>query len=184
MASINEKLHTKEALQLFADRVISKAKANLKSGSGRLSKSLFEKLEVFPNSFSLKFHAIDYADFIDQGVKGAVSTYPESRGSDYSYKKHPNPYKKGANVVPPASKFDKWNIFRGRAGRDEKGRFLTRKSLNFATAIGIYQKGIKAQRFFTKAFNEEFKTLPPKLEEAIGKDAEAFIETTFRDHLK
>ena len=40
----------------------------------------------------------------------------------------------------------------GIAPRDEEGRFINRKSLNYILAKSIYEKGIRATMFFTKPF--------------------------------
>ena len=78
----------------------------------------------------------------DQGVKGAKSTYSESSKSPFRY----------TNKMPPSSVFDKWTIKKGIAPRDEQGRFINRKSLNYLIARSIYKKGIRATMFFTKPF--------------------------------
>ena len=80
--------------------------------------------------------------------------------------------------MPPPKAFDKWNIRRGRAERDKSGRFLSRKQLNFKTALGVFMFGIKPSMFFTKPFNKAFENLPDDIVEAFGLDISKFIQTT------
>lgn len=166
---------TQEALQDFLDTVIKKSKENLNkkgiSASGDLSNSLKSTLNVSPNSFEATINSEDYAKFIDRGVKGVKSG---SSLSGFAYKSKGG--KNGLKGMPPPSAFDKWNIIRGRAGRDEKGRFLTRKQLNFKTAVGVFMYGIKPTKFLTDPVDEEFSKLPQELIEAYGLDIEIFIE--------
>jgi hypothetical protein len=156
-----------EALEEYANYVITKAKENLAKGgkfgsydkSGALSNSLSYKIE----KGKVSFLGENYGVFLDQGVKGAKSTYPESRTSSHKY----------TNKMPPSSVFDKWSIKSGIAPRDKKGRFIKRKSLNFLIARSIYKKGIRATMFFTKPFEDAL----PLFEDTM---AEAFLE----DNLK
>ena len=156
-----------EALEEYANYVIIKAKENLAKGgkfgsydkSGALSNSLSYKIE----KGKVSFLGENYGVFLDQGVKGAKSTYPESRTSSHKY----------TNKMPPSSVFDKWSIKSGIAPRDKKGRFIKRKSLNFLIARSIYKKGIRATMFFTKPFEDAL----PLFEDTM---AEAFLE----DNLK
>ena len=171
---------TQEALQDFLDTVIKKSKDNLSkkgiNASGDLSNSIKSTLNVSPNSFEATINAEDYARFIDRGVKGVKSG---SSLSGFAYKSKGG--KKGLKGMPPPSAFDKWNIRRGRAGRDEKGRFLTRKQLNFKTAVGVFMYGIKPTKFLTDPIDDEFAKLPQDLIEAYGLDIEIFIELLFKE---
>ena len=81
--------NTRKALEAFKDYVISQSRANLTRKNKNVSKQLYNSLkgivDVFPNSFSLKFEMEDYGKFQDQGVKGATSTYPESTNSPFKF---------------------------------------------------------------------------------------------------
>ena len=156
-----------EALKKYAEYVVKKAKENLAKGgkygsydkSGALSNSLSYKID----NGKVSFLGENYGVFLDQGVKGAKSTYPESRTSSHKY----------TNKMPPSKVFDKWSIKSGIAPRDKQGRFIKRKSLNFLIARSIYRKGIRATMFFTKPFEDAL----PLFEDTM---AEAFLE----DNLK
>ena len=145
-------------LTKFARYVVQQAKSNLtrqkRNSSGDLYNSLQYQLNVSPNSFSLSFKMADYGEFQDKGVKGAKSTYSSAAASPYKY----------TNKMPPASAFSQWVVKKGLDGvRNEKGQFVKRKSLQFAIARSIYNKGIPATKFFTTPFGIAFKRLPPDI---------------------
>jgi hypothetical protein len=109
---------TKQALELFAKAVKLKAQQNLKKkkqiSSGKLYDSINYKLDVVQTKsktqyFSLEFYMEDYGTFMDLGVKGSKSTYPESRNSPYKYS---GKFK----MINPAS-LDKWLIKKSMAPR-------------------------------------------------------------------
>lgn len=165
---------TKQALELFAKAVKLKAQQNLKKkkqiSSGKLYDSIDYNLDVFKNSFTLEFYMEDYGTFMDLGVKGSKSTYPESRNSPYKYS---GKFK----MINPAS-LDKWLIKKSMAPRDESGRFIERKNLKYMIATSIYRKGLKGSRFFTGAFEEEFKNIDNEVQEAFGLDLDDFLIKT------
>lgn len=165
---------TKQALELFAKAVKLKAQQNLKKkkqiSSGKLYDSIDYNLNVFKNSFSLEFYMEDYGTFMDLGVKGSKSTYPESRNSPYKYTGR-------FKMINPAS-LDKWLIKKSLAPRDESGRFIERKNLKYMIATSIYRKGLKGSRFFTGAFEDEFKNIDNQVQEAFGLDLDDFLIKT------
>jgi|TARA_R100000482_G_scaffold124922_1_gene79921 hypothetical protein len=169
---------TKKALKVFADTIIKQSKGNLRrnkknkyitgSASGDLENSLGYKLDVNPKKFSLQFYMSDYGTFQDLGVKGSKSTYNKSKDSPYKYS---GMYKS----IPPQS-LDKWMVKKSIKGvRDEKGRFVGRKSLRFLLARSIYEKGIRASFFFTKPFENAFEKIPNEIIEKFALDIEDFI---------
>lgn len=163
-----ERANVKSALDAFRENVIADAKRNFtslgKSTSGKGIQSLDGELDVFENSFSLSFSMEDYMEYQDRGVSGTKKKYI----TPYSYK----------SKRPPASAFDKWAIRKGIAPRDEQGRFLSRRSLNFAISTSIFKYGIKPSLFFTSAFEKHFKTLPQEILDAFALDVEDFMEFT------
>lgn len=171
---------TKLALELFAKAVKLKAQQTLKKekqiSSGKLYDSIDYKLDVVQTKsktlyFNLEFYMEDYGTFMDLGVKGAESTYPESKNSPYKYTK--GKFK----MINPAS-LDKWLIKKSIAPRDKSGRFIERKNLKYAIATSIYQKGLKGSRFFTGSFEEEFKNIDNQVQEAFGLDLNDFLIKT------
>jgi hypothetical protein len=79
--------------------------------------------------------------------------------------------------MPPSRALDKWVVRKGIAPRDEKGRFLKRKSVLFLIARGIYRNGMKPSLFLTKPFEKYKKLLADEINEAFNKDAQEYIET-------
>lgn len=172
--------HTEQALEAFLIGVINKAKGNLNakgiSASGDLYKSFKYSFNIGDNSIEADIQAEDYAKFIDRGVKGVKSG---SSLSGFAYKSKGG--KTGLKGMPPPNAFDKWNIRRGRSGRDESGRFLTRKHLNFKTAVGVFNYGIKPTKFFSDPFEEEYNSLPQELIEAYGLDLDTFMDFIIKE---
>jgi len=132
----------RKALDKYAKYVIQQSRSNLTKKKNNASKALYNSLAYTIKGDKVSFLSEDYGQFIDKGVKGAKSTYPESSASPFKY----------TTKQPPSSAFDKWSIRKGIAPRDKQGRFVSRQSLNFLIARSIYKKGIKATLFFTKPF--------------------------------
>lgn len=165
----------KKALEEFSDAVIQQAKLNLKGqnkvSSGNLYNSIKgSEVKVSANSIEFSIEMEDYGTFIDKGVNGKKSVY----ATPYSYK----------DKMPPPSKLDKWIVKKGIAPRDEKGRFIDRKSLQFAIAKSIFNNGIKPSLFFTKPFEEQYKKLEGQLDNILFRDAEEMIQFITKQNFK
>lgn len=132
----------KKALEKYAKYVIQQSRSNLTKKKNNASKKLYNSLEYRIQGDKISFLSEKYGEFIDKGVKGSKSTYPESSSSPFRY----------TTKQPPSSVFDKWSIRKGIAPRDKQGRFVSRQSLNFLIARSIKNKGIRATLFFTKPF--------------------------------
>ena len=140
---------TQNALNTFAKYVIQQSRTNLTKGKKNASKELYNSLgsdiKVSKNSFQLSFLMEQYGIFQDKGVSGTEKKY----NTDFKY----------TNKKPPASAFSQWVIRKGLKGtRDKKGRFVSRKGLQFAIANSIYKKGIKPSLFFTNHLRKHLKT--------------------------
>ena len=132
-----------EALQVYAKYVIQQSRTNLTKKGDSASGALYKSLSYKIQGSKVSFLGENYGVFQDKGVKGAESTYAESRNSPHKY----------TSKMPPSSVFDKWIKQRGIKGRDKKtGRFIKDKSLTYLIARSIYKKGIRATLFFTKPF--------------------------------
>ena len=158
----------RKALEKYAQFVIKKSRENLQKG-GRYgthnkSNALSRSLEYRIKGDKVSFLSEDYGEYLDKGVKGAKSTYPESSASPFKY----------TSKRPPAEVFEKWIKKSNIQGRDKKtGRFITRQSLSYIIANSIYSKGIKATMFFTKPF-----------EEALPLFEDEFLEGFLNDNLE
>ena len=161
-----------KALEEFRDFVISKAKSNLrnKKSTGNLSQSLNAEVKVMPNSIRFFFEMAEYGFYQDKGVSGTRKKYD----TEFSY----------TTKAPPPKAFDKWIVRKGIAPRDQSGKFLTRKSLQFALSRYIFVNGIKPSLFFTKPFETAFKNLPNELIEAYGLESEELFDTIMKENFR
>lgn len=163
----------KKALEEFRDKVVAESIKNLRKagkGGGDLEKSIKGgEVKVTERSLQFDIEMEYYGTFQDKGVSGVKKKY----NTPYSYK----------DKMPPPSKLDKWSVRKGIAPRDEQGRFIKRKSLNFLIARSIFFNGIKPSLFFTKPFLKYSKNLPKELESAFALDTEAFLEFTTKQQL-
>ena len=176
--------NVKDELNRFAKYVISQSRANLTRGKKNSSKELYNSLDsnvkVSKNSFELTFLMEEYGVFQDKGVKGTKSNYVENKDSPFSYKSKGG--KNGLKGMPPPKAFDKWIIRKGLKGiRDNKGQFISRKSLQFMIARSVFEKGVKASLFFTKPFEKGFKGLNKDLVEAYKLDVEALMKNSINN---
>ena len=155
-----DKQEVQEAIDKFRKYVVQQSKSNLTKQKKNASKSLYNSIKgvskVNPNSISLYFEMEAHGVFQDKGVSGKEKKY----NTPYSYK----------SKMPPTKALDKWVVRRGIAPRDAKGRLISRKSLKFLIARGIYRNGIKPSLFFTKPFEVAYDRLPDELVEAYGID--------------
>ena len=91
--------NTIEAMNLYAQEVVKRAKRNLKikkkiegkyrvtANTGALAKGLSYKLVKGQNTLNMRFTSNKpYADFIEQGVKGSTSSYGSARKSPFKFK--------------------------------------------------------------------------------------------------
>ena len=163
------------ALRAFRDKVIREAKMNLRNrnkvSSGRLYKSIRgSKIRATNRSLQFNIEMEDYGTFIDKGVSGVKRKF----NTPYTYR----------DKMPPPSSLDNWIVRKGIAPRDEKGKFIKRKSLQFLIARGIYNNGIKPSLFFTTPFKKYAKSLPDILEKAFALDTEELLEYINKQNFK
>ena len=163
-----------EALNKFAKGVVTQARANLTRQKKNASKKLYDSMDyetkVYANSIRLAFFMESYGLFQDQGVNGKKIKH----GSPFSYR----------DKMPPPSALDKWIVRRGLAPRDDKGRLLPRKTIQWILSRSIYNKGIKPSKFFSKALDTKLKTLPNDLFAPYGLTAELLLDLTIKENLK
>jgi hypothetical protein len=152
---------TQKALNAFGKYVVQQSRTNLTKGKKNASKRLYDSIdyEVLDGAkaVSVVFRMEDYGKYQDLGVSGVKKKY----NTPYSY----------TSKMPPAKAFSDWVVRKGLEGiRDDKGRFIKRKSLQYIIARSVYMKGIKPSLFFTKPFEKAFERLPKELQEKFGID--------------
>jgi len=165
--------NVEKVLDTFGKKVVQTARGILnakgKNASGSLGSSLGYFLKVYDSgAVDMSFVAEGYAQFVDKGVKGSKSSAKAPK-SPYSFK----PTSKIANI----GAIDKWVVRKGIKGaRDEKGKFIPRKSMVFLIAKNIKLYGMKPSNFFTDAFNVAYKDLPKDFIKAYAKDTQQFLK--------
>ena len=172
-------MSVRSELDAFGKYVVKQSRANLtrkkKKDTGELYKSLDYDLFVSKTeaSFSLEIKWVDYAKFIDKGVKGVSSSA-----------KAPNsPYKFGTGSGKEGGLtkgIDEWVVrkriqFREKEGKGVKGQFMSYKQTAFLIRRSIWFKGIETTNFFTKPLEDAFKRLPDALVEAFGLEVDNIL---------
>jgi len=163
-----------EVLNAYAEYVVDSAKKNLvdeRKSLGDLYKSVSYKYEKSQDLFLLDFLMEDYGTFVDKGVRGKTSTYPETSAalSKYQY---------------GSGNFPKYGLRDGIKGwlekkrfqwRDKKGKFMSYDTMTYLISRSIYNKGLKANLFFTTPFEAGLQNLPKQLTDAFSLDIENAI---------
>ena len=163
-----------EVLNAYAEYVVDSAKKNLvdeRKSLGDLYKSVSYKYEKSQDLFLLDFLMEDYGTFVDKGVRGKTSTYPETIAalSKYQY---------------GSGNFPKYGLRDGIKGwlekkrfqwRDKKGKFMSYDTMTYLISRSIYNKGLKANLFFTTPFELGLQNLPKQLTDAFSLDIENAI---------
>ena len=171
-----KKNNVEKYLRHFAETIIKRGKQilNAKGKAGKLSESLKYRLEATSKGYNLIFKGADYATFVDKGVSGTKTTrtYHNVFG-----KRERSPFKY-TTKQPPASVLDKWIVKKGFGEiRDKKGRFISRKSLQFLLARSIKSKGLASSSFFSKPMSVELARIDTELLGSFKADILTHFET-------
>ena len=156
-------------LNSFGKQVVNRAKGNLqktKGGGTNLEKSIDFKVITDADGFTVQFFMDSYGTFVDKGVSG---TDVRRSFKDYKGKTISSPYKY-TTKQPPSRVLDKWIVKKGIAPRDEKGRFMSRKSISFLIARSIKRKGIQGISFFQKPLMLGLKQFGKEMLGAVKDD--------------
>jgi len=171
---------TKQELQKFGTRVVKLARINLgaskmiegkkrvTNNSGALSSSLGFQLKQkrssggkYASGFDLEFtSSMDYAAFMEQGVKGSESTKPSAKNSPFKFK--------GKNVAKGV--IMEWietkpirfrdlgtGQFKSRGNTPEQKK-SAKKTQAFLIGRGIATKGLSARNYFKDAIEKAIPT--------------------------
>ena len=156
-------------LNSFGKQVVNRAKGNLqksKGGGTNLEKSIDFKVITDADGFTVQFFMDSYGTFVDKGVSG---TNKRRSFKDYKGKTISSPYKY-TTKQPPSRVLDKWIVKKGIAPRDEKGRFMSRKSISFLIARSIKRNGIQGISFFQKPLMLGLKQFGKDMLGAVKED--------------
>ncbi len=144
----------------------------LKGGGTNLAQSIkFKVSKDSRGNLTIKFTMADYGKYVDKGVSG---TQQKQKFVDYKGKSLTSPFKY-TTKQPPTGILDKWVVKKGIAPRDERGRFISRKSLVYLIARSIKLKGIKSLAFFQKPLGLGLKQFGKKMLGGLKKDIEDII---------
>jgi len=165
-------------INTFASNVVQAARNNLendvnKYGSnkagGPLYNTLNYKVETSKNFFLVDFLMEPYGKYVDQGVKCKTSTYPASALSAFQYGTGTGPkggLQSGVTLWLNKKKFQ-W--------REKNGQFMSYETMSWLIARSIYNKGIEANHFFTKPYEQMIADLPRTLVDGFFLDIENAI---------
>src|SRR3990167_1824745 len=147
------------------------------------------KVKVFGNEFTFTLSLPEYWKYQEEGVKGTVSTYPESVGSSFQRKTKHVPTKvltgltgwisrKGIDprktLSDIAAKSGKKQVF--------KDKIKANKSLAYVLSRSIHRKGVRGNHFYSKVINDELITgLNRQLSAALQRDVRVEIKEFFKE---
>ena len=163
-----------EVLNAYAEYVVDSAKKNLvdeRKSLGDLYKSVSYKYEKSQDLFLLDFLMEDYGTFVDKGVRGKTSTYPETKASLSQFQYGSNNFPKGGL----RDGIKGWLEKKRFQWRDKKGKFMSYDTMTYLISRSIYNKGLKANLFFTTPFELGLQNLPKQLTDAFSLDIENAI---------
>ncbi len=153
----------------YAKYVIQQSRTRLTKddkGGGNLYNSLSYNLVDDDQAMLVEFMMADYGAFVDRGVKGKTSTYPETRNAL-------SPFQYGSGTGPKGGLtkgIDKWLRKKRFQFRDKKGRFMSYESMRYIIVKSIYNKGLKANLFFSKPFRAGIEKYELNMAKAFAED--------------
>ena len=163
-------------LNSFGKQIVNRSKGNLqkaKGGGTALENSIRFDVQIDANNeFTVNFYMSDYGTYVDKGVSGNKQI---QQFKNYLGKVIKSPYKY-TTKQPPSGVLDKWTVRKGIAPRDEKGRFIKRKSLVYLISRKIKRDGIKGISFFQKPLGLGIKQFGTELLKNVREDVEGALE--------
>ena len=164
---------TKIALNKFGKKVVAEARGILASQGkdGRLANSLKYRAETKKGSIIIKFFGTDYANFVDQGVRGADPSAVSPNATKKGQQAPNSKFRFGSGTsrgtfdqfVKRMSDFAKKRNIRFRVQKGEQGAGQFKKggydAMGYVIAKNIYSRGLAPSLFFTKPFKKYYKQL-------------------------
>ena len=176
--------NTIQSLQKLGGNVVKEGRGILKRKNKTTSpNSLYNDFDYLvtasKDSVTLEFEfggADDYWAFVDEGVRGAGGFKGSGRARGQN-----SPFKYSTKM-PPRRFIDRWIVSKPlKAARDEKGRFVSRKSLAFLIQRSIFQRGLERTQFFSKPFTQQLNKQTENITKAFADDLELALEKTLKD---
>ena len=153
----------------YAKYVIQQSRTRLTKddkGGGNLYNSLSYQLMEDDQAMLVEFMMADYGSFVHRGVKGKTSTYPETRSALSPFQYGSGTGKKGGLTKG----IDKWLRKKRFQFRDKKGRFMSYDSMRYLIVKSIYNKGLRANLFFSKPFKDGIEKYELNMAKAFAED--------------
>tara|TARA_R100001377_G_scaffold57743_1_gene34462 strand:- start:197 stop:802 length:606 start_codon:yes stop_codon:yes gene_type:complete len=184
-----------EELRKFGSFVVQESRANL-TEEGKANGALFNSLsyelsEPFKDVYDISFSAVDYANFVDQGVKGNDPSKVSPNAKITGQQAPSSPYRFGRGTYSGT-----WDSFQGKirawakqknirlrkyktvdgkrvaTGQFEKGNY---NSIAYIISKNIFNRGIAPTMFFTKPFEKAIEIYTPLFQSAFGEDIDELI---------
>lgn len=133
--------------------------------SGELLDSIQYDISGDGGNFTINIYMVEWGIYQDEGVNGVQNNW----GSRFSFKdKMPNP-----------KSLDSWIVRTGIAPRDNKGRFISRKSMRFLIARSIFNKGIRPKNWIDPngELDEKTDEISIQIYESIWDDFEDEVKS-------
>ena len=153
----------------YAKYVIQQSRTRLTKddkGGGNLYNSLSYQLMEDDQAMLVEFMMADYGAFVDRGVKGKTSTYPETRSALSPFQYGSGTGKKGGLTKG----IDKWLRNKRFQWRDKNGRVMSYDSMRYLIVKSIYNKGLRANLFFSKPFKAGIEKYELNMAKAFAED--------------
>jgi len=144
-----------DSLSELATKLIDILKRNAPDNSGFLQQTISAlPLSQTPDGIKLDITWADYGTYIDEGVRGAKTTYSESTSSPFSYK----------SKMPPTNF--------STIGGQSLAQYAESKGISpFAVAKSIFNKGLRATKWATNSLSGA------ELERLIDELAVEFVKS-------
>lgn len=170
--------HTLKALEQYKKYVLTESKKGLTRAGINSRSKLYKSLRgivsmkqnrsalgLFKSGFSpnLTFEMNDYGRFVDEGVQG---TKEVATNKKYKFDKN----KEMINIGAVESFVGRKVRMRNSSGRFKAFTAKSKKSIIFAIAKSIHQKGIKRSLFFTKPLERRAKRTYDNIGKAAADD--------------
>ena len=172
---------TEALLHQFGLNTISEAKANAPKSSGALADSLKYSVTITEDELIVSFDSEPYGKFQDKGVQGADPSkvkggYNKAPGSPFKFGNGG-----GSSSGTLRGGIDKWVVRKGLDGiRDDKGRFISRKSMVYLISKSIYFTGLRPTLFFTRPYKRQSARLESSIAKAMELDYEKEIKINIK----
>tara|TARA_R110000751_G_scaffold88744_1_gene175175 strand:- start:713 stop:1321 length:609 start_codon:yes stop_codon:yes gene_type:complete len=163
-------------LKASGDSVVSEGQNNLsiqdKVVTGNLQSSLYYEISRTDIGVRLSFKGgVPYWDFVEQGVKGAVS---DAKAPDSEYKFGTGSGERGS-LKPAIRQWISDKGLRNTSWRSNKGRFLSYDQMASVISRSVYLTGLRPSNYFTMALDNGISKIKRNLKRAITKDVEVFF---------